>query len=144
MLTFPKAPTLQTPICPFHGQDSLTLIHFLFKHLLYLLFSSPTSSFSLLFCLSQGLIAQMRWAVQVVWVKAKGALSLCRPTSQPPSRRKEPSPMTSINWWTTGPEMPWTSHRFTADFLLIVRQQEMLGHRQCCFNNDPPAVEERI
>lgn len=68
---------------------------------------------------SQGPIAPTQWAVQAVWVRAKGALNVYPQIYQPPTRGKEHSLMTYINWWTTGPEMPWTSHRFTAAFLFI-------------------------
>lgn len=120
MLTCPKTLThhLDQPLSScnslFHGQNR-TCIHihpdnvWTISHILY---SYPP----LLRLSSQGPVAPTQWVVQVVWVRARGALSVCPPTCQPPTRGKEHSQMTSINWWTTGQEMPWTSHRFTAVF----------------------------
>lgn len=118
--------TWPTSVCPLWLRPSclppITIIQITsaLPHLLKII--SHYLLFSLLSCVcldSQGLIAPMQWAVQVVWVKARGVLSVWPPTCQPHTRGKEPSPMTFINWWTTGPEMPWTSHRFSAIFECI-------------------------
>lgn len=124
-LKLPKNQPLSPFNGPLHVQDwKCILIHsdnisdlLLIWTISHILCSSPPPPL----CLPpQGLIAPMQWAVQVVWVRAREVLSVCRPTCQLPTRGKEPSQMTSINWWTTGPEMPWTSHRFTAVLFFIL------------------------
>lgn len=122
---------------PFNGQArKRILIHL--DNINYLLVCAISHIFCycpLSLCLlPQGLTAPMQWAVQVVWVRAREVLSVCPPTCQPPTRGKERSPMTFINWWTTGPGMPWTSHRFTTVLWFMQLQQTLFWHRKCSFS----------